>query len=56
MHSLDIQFNPDFSNTGYYYSKVSIEDKFKALQEIESEQLKSLVAQKFVDPRNTIFT
>lgn len=34
----------------------SIEDKFKALQEIESGKPKSLVAPKYIVPRDTIST
>ena len=36
--------------------RTSIEEKFKALQDIESGQLKSLVAQKYGVPRSTIST
>ena len=43
-------------STSQQTKRTSIEDKFKALQEIESGQPKSLVAQKYGVPRNTIFT
>ena len=36
--------------------RTSIEEKFKALEDIESGQLKSLVAQKYGVPRSTIST
>ena len=36
--------------------RTSIEEKFKALQDIESDQLKSLVAQKYGVPKSTIIT
>ena len=43
-------------STSQKKKRTSIEDKFKALQEIESGQPKSLVAQKYNVPRNTIST
>lgn len=43
-------------STSQKKKRTSIKDKFKALQEIESGQPKSLVAQKYNVPRNTIST
>ena len=54
LHALSYVFERVKETSSQQKKRTSTEDKFNALQEIESGQPKSLVAQKYGVPRNTI--